>query len=431
MSPSLRPPTLLLRTQPDTRLVALTQAGHESAFAALSERYRGELLAFVRRAVPEARADDVVQETFLRAYQALGKGTDVQNARAWLHRIARNAALDGVAAKGYDYDELTDALAATHDVAEEAERRRVVRAALTGLAHLPESQRRALLETALGSSRADIAADMGVSEGAVRQLAHRGRTALRHAAAAFVPFPLLARLLERSEAAVAAGARTGEMAAAAATTGGGSLLLGQGTAILAVGAIAGGAVLGGGATGGGSQPSAAGAAPPAAVAPAPQAPGPPASVAGAVADVVERSELRERRGRPAAGEGDERDGRGGEGDRERAEDQRELGKEAGEGRADDRDPAETAAEEPKTDDPEANDPEAEEPKADRDPAETETEEPKADEPADAEPDKADEPKADDPADDRLDGHVRVQPLLPAAPAPDPDDLDPPEVEPDE
>ena len=46
----------LLRTQTDERLVALTRAGHERAFAAIVERYRRPLVAFARRIAPDSRA---------------------------------------------------------------------------------------------------------------------------------------------------------------------------------------------------------------------------------------------------------------------------------------------------------------------------------------------------------------------------------------
>jgi len=55
-------------------------------------------------------------------------------------------------------------------------------------------QREALLQSALGGrSYGEVAASMGVSEGAVRGLLHRARLSLRSAAAVFSPLPLMRR----------------------------------------------------------------------------------------------------------------------------------------------------------------------------------------------------------------------------------------------
>ena len=50
----------VLRSQSDARLVDLVRAGSEPAFEAIVARYRGPLLRYCRRIVPEPRAEDVV-----------------------------------------------------------------------------------------------------------------------------------------------------------------------------------------------------------------------------------------------------------------------------------------------------------------------------------------------------------------------------------
>src|SRR4051794_28850403 len=156
--------TTLLRTQSDERLVALAAAGHERAFEAIVERHRRPIMRHCRRYLPEARAEDAVQQVFLSAWAALGAGTPVRDLPAWLHRIARNTALNAVQRQGYDYDELRDSLRApAGDPGDDLERRQVIKRTLAGVAALPENQREALLRTALaGDSRADIAREMGL-----------------------------------------------------------------------------------------------------------------------------------------------------------------------------------------------------------------------------------------------------------------------------
>src|SRR3954453_14488701 len=71
-SPSLT----LLRTQSDDRLVALARVGHERAFEAIVERYRRPLLRAARRVLPEARAEDALQQALIAAWTALQRGDD-------------------------------------------------------------------------------------------------------------------------------------------------------------------------------------------------------------------------------------------------------------------------------------------------------------------------------------------------------------------
>ncbi len=179
---------VLLRTQSDERLVALARAGHERAFEVIVQRYRGLLLRSARRYLSDARAEDAVQQAFLAAWSALQRGDEVRDLRPWLYRIVHNTALNALRASGYDDAELPDGLAVSVD---EVERREDARDALSGLAALPVRQREALLRVAVeGRPQGEVARELGVSEGAVRQLVHRARLTLRAAATAVVPLPL-------------------------------------------------------------------------------------------------------------------------------------------------------------------------------------------------------------------------------------------------
>ena len=109
------------------------------------------------------------------------------------YRIAHNTSLNQLRKSGYDFDELQDSLRITDAAEDELERRAVVRQTLAGLADLPERQRAALLAIAVeGRSQDEVAEELGLSQGAVRQLVHRARTQLRAAATAITPFPLVA-----------------------------------------------------------------------------------------------------------------------------------------------------------------------------------------------------------------------------------------------
>ena len=232
--------TALLRTQSDDRLVALVRAGHERAFDALVERYRRPLHAHCRRILPADRAEDAVQQSLLSAWSALRAGADVHDLRAWLHRIARNAALNARRRSGYDYDELRESLEGADAPEADLERRAVMRETLAGLAALPERQREALLRIAVeGRSHAEVAGDLGVSDGAVRQLVHRARATLRSGATAVTPLPLAAWLASSGPAAAPAGQRIAELAAAGGAAAAATLAK-SGAVVLVVGAVAGG-----------------------------------------------------------------------------------------------------------------------------------------------------------------------------------------------
>jgi RNA polymerase sigma factor (sigma-70 family) len=239
-SPSLT----LLRTQTDDRLVTLARDGHERAFEAIVERYRRPLLRAARRVLPEARAEDALQQALIAAWTAMQRGDDVRDLRAWLYRIVHNTALNQLRVSGYDYDELEDTLRIADAGDDELERRAVVRQTLTSLAALPDRQREALLRTAVsGYSQEEVARDLGISDNAMRQLVHRARLTMRAAATAITPLPLVT--------AAASGSRGGplmdriaELAAGAAPTGAAVTFAKAGTAVvLATGALTGPAIV--------------------------------------------------------------------------------------------------------------------------------------------------------------------------------------------
>jgi RNA polymerase sigma factor (sigma-70 family) len=192
MSPSVS--IHFLQTQSDARLLALARRGHERAFEALVHRYRKSLLAYCRRLLlPEARAEDALQQALLQAWIALERGDDVKDARAWLFRIAHNASLNALRGSRYDYDELSESLVGAQAPESDLDRRIAIREALAGLAALPPLQREALLRTAVeGRPHEEVAAAMGLSDAALRGLVYRARSTMRSAVTAMTPPSLVA-----------------------------------------------------------------------------------------------------------------------------------------------------------------------------------------------------------------------------------------------
>jgi len=116
------------------------------------------------------------------------------------------------------------------------EQREQLRALVSQLQSLPERQRRALVAyTMEGVSHDEIAAELGVSRPAARQLIFRAREALREVAAVLVPMPLLRTLGKTSSGgAQAAGATKGGMLSLAALKGTAAVATMGATASLAV-----------------------------------------------------------------------------------------------------------------------------------------------------------------------------------------------------
>jgi RNA polymerase sigma factor (sigma-70 family) len=226
------PPRLagaLLRTQPDSRLAQLAGEGSENAFEEIVRRYRSGLVAFAARIASRDSADDVVQDSMVKAHTALLRGDRPDAPRAWLFRIVRNTALN----ERRDHrvhEHLDESYDGVEQPPEAADRRRQLRDLVVAMRKLPRAQREALVQRELeGKGHDEIAAHLEVSPGAVRQLIFRARSALRAGIGALLPLQLL-------RAALISGATEQASSGAAATGAGMGVKLGIGT-ILTTGAL--------------------------------------------------------------------------------------------------------------------------------------------------------------------------------------------------
>ena len=139
-----------------------------------------------------ADAEDLAQETLMRAYRGLAR-FDGRNPRAWLLTILRNVRVDHLRARrDVPSSELTDEVAAPElegevqwsDPAALLERLSD-EVMIAALLELPEDIRWALLLVEVeGLDGATAGEVMGVPEGTVKSRLHRGRAMLRKAMAA-------------------------------------------------------------------------------------------------------------------------------------------------------------------------------------------------------------------------------------------------------
>lgn len=82
-------------------LVQRAQQGDARAFAALVDKYQDSIYNYVARMLHDrTEAEDVAQEAFVRAYQALPEFRGASSFQTWLYRIASNLAIDAARRRG-------------------------------------------------------------------------------------------------------------------------------------------------------------------------------------------------------------------------------------------------------------------------------------------------------------------------------------------
>ena len=149
----------------------------QSKFDSLVRAYSTELYRFAYWLCRDRHtAEDVVQETFARAWKACDELRDDKAAKAWLYTIMRHeyARLFRRKPLDIDHDQALDEIVDTagHDPLQALEFEQAMKA-------LPESYREPLLLQWIGGySCQEIAAMMNISEGAVMTRLTRGRIAL-------------------------------------------------------------------------------------------------------------------------------------------------------------------------------------------------------------------------------------------------------------
>jgi RNA polymerase sigma-70 factor (ECF subfamily) len=176
-----------------------------AAFADLVERHRRELRVHCYRMLGSySESEDLVQETFLRAWRNIGGFAGRSSVRTWLYRIATNACLDHLAGRARRV--LPDDLGAPPVPVEEIEwlqpypdrlwepagpeeaepgnavvtRETIELAFLAAIQHLPPRQRAVLiLRDVLGWPAADTAGALDLSVAAANSALQRGRVTLR------------------------------------------------------------------------------------------------------------------------------------------------------------------------------------------------------------------------------------------------------------
>jgi RNA polymerase sigma factor (sigma-70 family) len=184
----LRGASPLLRLQPDERLIALTRRGQHAAFETLFSRYHTRLLSFCRHMLGSREdAEDVLQEVFAAAFNAVLADERAINVRPWLYRIARNRSLNHLrraSAIGVDSMDIHFAENGL-STGDQVLRRESFHELIGDVHRLPETQRTALLLREIDALSYDqIALAMDTTVPSVKSLLVRARISLAEAAEA-------------------------------------------------------------------------------------------------------------------------------------------------------------------------------------------------------------------------------------------------------
>jgi RNA polymerase sigma-70 factor (ECF subfamily) len=172
----------------DNELVERVCGGDDDAFRILVERHSRSIYRSAYRITGNAAdADDVVQETFLRAYRA-ARGFDARASfTTWLHRIAINCSLDLIDSRKRRDQRINDGedlnLVASHDASPD----RVVlgsemqRAIAKAMAELTGNERTAfVLRHFEGMPLEEIGQILGTRLNATKNTVFRAVRKLRH-----------------------------------------------------------------------------------------------------------------------------------------------------------------------------------------------------------------------------------------------------------
>ncbi len=175
-------------------LIEKASDGDADAFETLVEKYEKGVYNLAYRLIPDREdAMDIVQEVFLKAFQALPRFRGDSRFSTWLHRVCVNASLDFLRRKQrtqtYSLDEpiaLKESSVSRevqddgNSVEDIVETKSLGQSVLSALNSVDDVHRTVIvLSDIRGYSYQEIADMLGISIGTVKSRLHRGRNAIR------------------------------------------------------------------------------------------------------------------------------------------------------------------------------------------------------------------------------------------------------------
>jgi len=170
------------RQADDRQLVARAKKGDWAAFEELVKAYQRPLFAYLYRLCGNpAEAEEMAQQAFVKAWQALGRFRQESSFKTWLYRIGTNLCINRLK-RTRPTEELTELLPApsANEPAEEHKRRVRTELVQAALARLPTDQRAALVLLVYdGLSYREIGVALGKTVRAVDSLLVRAKANVR------------------------------------------------------------------------------------------------------------------------------------------------------------------------------------------------------------------------------------------------------------
>ncbi len=162
-------------TTPSPQTLSLTE------LEALIKDIRPELHRYVAHMIGSAvDAEDVVQDTFVRAYDSLTLLNPQSNLRGWLFRVAHNKATDHLRRYANQELELLDDYPMTVEPDEPLEEKELTAFALSVFLKLAPRQRSCVIfKDVMGYSLVEISELLNATVPEIKAALHRGRTRLR------------------------------------------------------------------------------------------------------------------------------------------------------------------------------------------------------------------------------------------------------------
>jgi RNA polymerase sigma-70 factor (ECF subfamily) len=183
LPPAVAPDPAAFDAGEDAALARRAAAADVRAFEQLYRRHHGRVYGVIVRLVGHAgaRAEDLAQEAFLRAWQALPGFRFESAVSTWLHRLAVNTALMELRSRrsrpGQDEDEDVLEGIASPDTAGRAMLGRDLERAVATLP--PRARAVLVLHDVEGWKHEEIAAELGMAVGSSKAQLHRARGLLR------------------------------------------------------------------------------------------------------------------------------------------------------------------------------------------------------------------------------------------------------------
>ncbi|GIW52966.1 MAG: RNA polymerase sigma24 factor [Gemmatimonadales bacterium] len=180
-----------LKRLDDSRLVAAYLEGRSEAFDELVERYQKRLLNFVYRTIGDReRAEDLVQEVFIRVHRHIHRFDQTKKFSTWIYTIASNLAknelrnrsrnplvLFQTIKKNWEADHRPLQFEDVHHRPDDLYRKRQLRELVEwGVAQLPEHHRQVFVLRELeGKTYEEISEIVGCNLGTVKSRLNRAR----------------------------------------------------------------------------------------------------------------------------------------------------------------------------------------------------------------------------------------------------------------